>query len=82
MTFRPNQSMAWERYPQCEPTSLMEWLVVRDARVHAEIDRLLRDQPDALPPNDFLAFYERTMAEPNVTGMLDVLAACGIHIVS
>lgn len=59
----------------------MQWVRVFDARVHRELDALLRDAPGAMDAHQFAAFYERIMERPNTAVMLDVLAACGIFIV-
>lgn len=80
--FRDGQSLSWERYPACEPEGWMQWVRVFDARVHRQLDALLREAPGAMDAHEFAAFYERIMApSPNTAVMLDLLAACGIFIV-
>lgn len=82
MQFRDGQSIGWERYPRCEPSGWLEWVVVFDARVHAELHALLAGDKTAKPPAVFMTWYERlTGARANIDGMQDILAACGIFIV-
>lgn len=65
-------------------------IIVISGEVHRELDRLLAGQRGALDANEVVAFYERRMVEPirgrtygpRTATMLEVLAACGVHIVS
>lgn len=65
-------------------------IIVISGDVHRELDRLLAGQSGALDANEVVAFYERRMGEPirgrtyrpRTATMLEVLAACGVHIVS